>query len=286
MKKTAILRNLLKQKGIIVAPGAYDAFSAKLVEHVGFKVLYTTGAGISHSLLGQPDVGLVTMTEMVNQVRNIVNAVNLPVISDADTGYGNPMNVMRTVREFERAGVAAIHIEDQETPKKCGLLEGIRLVTKQEMVQKIKAAIEAREDDDFIIIARTDARAVNGLEDAVERGHAYVEAGADVLFVVSPGSMDESMTIARAFDVPLLYNKGAKEATSLSVQEIEKLGFKIVIFPGHIHKAAGKAMLDTLKVLKQTGNTASIQDRMLSFEERNKLVGLKEYCEVEARFLG
>lgn len=189
MKKTTILRNLINQKGIIVAPGAYDGFSAKIVEFTGFKVLYASGGGISRSLLGGPDVGLLTMTEMLNQVRNIVNAVNLPVISDADTGYGNPMNVIRTVREFEQAGVAAIHIEDQEMPKRCGHLKGKRLVTKHEMVQKIRAAIEAREDDDFVIIARTDAQAVYGLDDALERGHAYAEAGADVIFIESPASV-------------------------------------------------------------------------------------------------
>jgi carboxyvinyl-carboxyphosphonate phosphorylmutase len=285
MKKTEMLRSLLKQDGITVAPGAYDAFSARMVEHIGFKVVYASGAAISASLLGKPDVGFVTMSEMVAQVRNIVSAVNIPVISDADTGYGNPMNVMRTVREFEQAGVAGIHIEDQELPKKCGHLEGKRLVAKEEMVQKIRAAIEARQDDNFVIIARTDAQAVYGLGDALERGHAYVEAGADMLFVESPESIDELKAIARSFSIPLLLNRGGKKTPNISAAEAEELGFKIVIFPGDAQRAAGKAMLDVLKVLKETGNTVSIQDRMLSFDERFELLGLKEYYEDEARFL-
>ena len=286
MKKTAMLRSLMHQKGIILAPGAFDAFSAKIIELTGFKVLAASGGGISRSLLGGPDVGLLTMTEMLNQVRNIVNAVNLPVISDVDTGYGNAINVMRTVREFEQAGVAAIHIEDQETPKRCGHLEGKKLIKKQEMVQKIRAAIEARRDDDFVIIARTDAQAVYGLDDALERGQAYAEAGADVIFIESPASIDEMKRIAESLKVPLLLNRGGGKKTPwLSASEIEALGFKIVVFPGDAQKAAGKAMLDTLRILKETGNTASIQDRMLSFEERNEISGLRQYYELEAKFL-
>ena len=285
MKKAKILRNLLEQREIIVAPGVYDAFSAKMVEHAGFAVSFITGAGVSASLLGEPDVGLVTMTEQVTQAAYIANAVNIPILADADTGYGNPMNVIRTVKEFERAGVAGVMIEDQEIPKRCGHLEGKRIISKSEMTQKIKAAIDSRQDIDFIIIARTDARAVHGLEAALERGYAYVEAGADMLFIESPVSLDEIRKIGGAFSLPLILNMGGKKTPNISASEAEKLGYKMIVFPGDIQRAGGKAMLDTLKFLKETGNTKSIQDRMLSFDERFELLGLKEYFKKEERFL-
>ena len=227
----------LRENKIVVAPGAYDAFSAKLIEHIGFEVVYITGAGVAAGMLGAPDIGLVTMTEQLLQAQNIVNAVNIPVICDADTGYGNPITVMRTVRAFERAGVCAIHLEDQESPKKCGHLEGKKLVSKEEMVQKIRAAVYARKSKHFMIIARTDARSVTGLDDALERGHAYICAGADVLFVEAPESLDELKVIGKSFDyVPLLLNCGGKKTPTISVQDAERLGFKLsfslVIFSG------------------------------------------------------
>ena len=286
IRKTKILKKLLKKDGIIIGVGAYDGISAKIIEYLGFDLVYVTGAGIAASVLGVPDIGLLTMSEMVRQARNIVTAVDLPVISDADTGYGNPINVMRTVREFEQAGICAIHIEDQEIPKKCGHLEGKKIVSKDEMVQKIRAAVEARSDPDFIIIARTDARAVYGLEDALDRGHVYVEAGADVIFIEAPESVEELEIIGKSFDVPILINRGGGKKTPwLSSSELQELGFKIVIFPGDAQRAAAKAMIEVLKVLKETGNTASIQDKMLSFEERFDLLGLPKYQELEKRFL-
>lgn len=212
MGKRRTFKERIYEKRIMVAPGVYDAFSAKLVEHMGFEALYITGAGISASLLGEPDVGLVTMTEQLTQARYIVNAVNIPVICDADTGYGNPINVIRTVTEFEKAGVAAIHLEDQEMPKRCGHLEGKRLVSKEEMVQKIRATIEARKSDDFVIIAHTDARSVYGLHEALERGHAYIEAGADVLFIEAPEGIGELKKVGKVFSgTPLLLNRGGKK---------------------------------------------------------------------------
>lgn len=286
MERRKAFRKRLQEKGIIVAPGAYDAFSAKLIQHVGFEAVYATGSGISVGLLAEPDLGLVTMTEQVTQARNIVNAVDIPVICDADTGYGDIINVLRTVREFERTGVVAIHIEDQEMPKRCGHLEGIRVIGKEEMVQKLRAATEAREDEDFIIIARTDARSVYGLETALERGHAYIEAGADVLFLEAPETMEELKTIAQTFrGIPLLLNRGGKKTPTISVTEAEELGFKIVIFPGDLQRAAGKAMLDTLEVLKREGNTTSIEQNMLSFDERFELLGIQKYYDLEKRSL-
>lgn len=287
MGKRGAFKKRIQENKIVIAPGAYDAFSAKLIEHMGFEVLYITGAGVSASLLGKPDVGLVTMTEQLTQARYIVNAVKIPVICDADTGYGNPINVMRTVIEFGNIGVAAIHLEDQQMPKKCGHLEGKRLVSKQDMVQKIRAAVEARESKDFVIIARTDARSVYGLREALERGHAYIEAGADVLFIEAPESIDELREISKTFSgTPLLLNRGGKKTPPISVSEAEELGFRIIIFPGDLQRAAGKAILNTLQVLKDEGNTVSIQKNLLSFDERFELLGLNKYYELEQKFLG
>lgn len=286
IRKTRTLRDLLKRDQILILAGAYDGLSAKIVEYLGFDVVYVTGAGVAASVLGVPDIGLITMSEMVRQARNIVNVVDIPVISDADTGYGNPINVMRTVREFEQAGVCAIHIEDQEIPKRCGHLEGKRIVSKEEMVQKIRTAIEARTDPDFVLIARTDSRAVYGLEDALDRGNAYVEAGADVIFIEAPESVKELEIIGKSFDVPILVNRGGGKKTPwLSSEELQKLGFKLVVFPGDAQRAAAKAMIQVLKVLKETGNNTSNQDKMLTFEERFDILGLPKYQELEKEFL-
>lgn len=286
MEKGKVFKKRLQEKGIIVAPGAYDALGAKLIGHMGFEAVYATGAGISAGFLAEPDLGLVTMTEQLTQARNIVNAVDIPVICDADTGYGDIINVMRTVREFERAGVAAIHIEDQEMPKRCGHLEGIRLIGQEDMVAKLRAAKEARESQDFTIIARTDARSVYGLEAALERGRAYIEAGADGLFIEAPENIEEVKIIARTFSgVPLLLNRGGKKTPPLSVAQAEELGFKIIIYPGDLQRAAAKAMLNTLEVLKKEGNTASIQQNMLSFDERFELLGIEKYYDLERRIL-
>ncbi len=287
MKKTTRLRNLLKKPGIIVAPGAHNAFTAKIIEQTGgFQAVYMTGSGAAMSLLGEPDVGLLTMTEMVTQARNIANAVSLPVIADADTGYGNAINVGRTVREYERAGVAAIHIEDQITPKKCGHFEGKQVISQNEMVGKIRAAVDAREDPDFVLIARTDARAVLGLEKAIERAQAYVEAGADVIFVEAPQSLEELKIIVRSINVPILVNMDEGTKTPLlTVRELEEMGYKIVIFPRSAPSAAAKAIQELMKVLKETGTTQSFTGRIVTFEERNQITGLARYKEMERKYL-
>ncbi|HET6873168.1 MAG TPA: isocitrate lyase/PEP mutase family protein, partial [Acidimicrobiales bacterium] len=205
----AALRRLLAGDGPVVAPGAYDALSARLIEDAGFPAVYMTGFGTAASLLGRPDIGLVSSSEMIDHARRIAGCVAVPVIADADTGYGNPINVLRTVREYERAGVAGIHLEDQVMPKRCGHLTGKVLVPVEEMTAKIRAAVAARSDPDFVLIARTDARAVEGLDAAIRRASSYLEAGADVLFVEAPESEDEVETIARTFagaGVPLLFN--------------------------------------------------------------------------------
>src|SRR5438067_8385286 len=208
MRVTIRLRQLLSGPEMIVAPGAYDALSARLIAQAGFPAVYMTGFGMAASVLGQPDVGLLTMSEMVSRAAALTAvAGDVPLIADADTGYGNPLNVRRTIREYERAGVAGLHIEDQVWPKKCGHMEGKQVIAMEEMVQKVHAAVDARQDPDFVIIARTDANAVTGFEDALLRGKAYREAGADVLFIEAPRSLTELRTIAQTFpDVPLLFN--------------------------------------------------------------------------------
>src|SRR2546422_161988 len=254
MPVTTRLRELLAQPDLLVAPGAYDALSARLIAEAGFPAVYMTGFGTAASILGQPDVGLLTMSEMVSRAAALAAVVaDLPLIADADTGYGNPINVRRTIREYERAGVAGMHIEDQVWPKKCGHMEGKQVIPMDEMVQKIHAAIDARQDPDFVIIARTDAVAVYGLEDALQRGRAYREAGADVIFIEAPRSIEELRTIAQAFpDVPLLYNWAESGKTPLlSLEEIHALGFKLVIFPCSLLFTVAHAMLGLLDLLKQ-----------------------------------
>lgn len=287
MKKTKKLRSLLKKPGIIVAPGAHDAITAKIIEGVGgFQAVYMTGSGTAMSLIGEPDVGLLTMTEMVTHARNISNATSLPLIADADTGFGNAINVMRTIREYERASVAAIHIEDQTTPKKCGHFEGKQIVSENEMVGKIRAAVDAREDPDFVIVARTDARAILGVEEAVKRAQAYVIAGADVIFFEAPQSVEELKIIVRSIKAPLMVNMDEGTKTPLlTVQELEKMGFKIVIFPRSAPSAVLKTTQELMQMLKETGTTKGFINRIVTFEERNVITGLAKYYEMEKKYL-
>ena len=270
-----------------MAPGAHDAFTAKIIEQTGgFQAVYMTGSGATMSILGEPDIGLLTMTEMATHARNLANAVSLPVIADADTGYGNVIKVARTVREYESTGVAAIHIEDQVTPKRCGHFEGKQVVSQNEMVGKIKAAVDARQDPDFVLIARTDARAVLGLDEAIKRGRAYAEAGADVIFLEAPESLEELKIIVKSIDAPLLVNMDEGTKTPLlTAQELEEMGYKIVIFPRSAPCAAAKTIQELMKLLKETGTTRRFSTRMLTFEERNQLTGLARYQEMEKKYL-
>ena len=244
MKHTKALRKILAQERTILVPGAYDAVSAKILQQAGFRVLYMTGSGVTASLTGMPDVGILTMAEMVNQARNIVGAIDLPLICDADNGYGNPINVIRTVKEYERAGVAGIHIEDQVAPKKCGHFEGKQIVPAEEMVKKIEAAIYAREEDDFLLIARTDARSVEGLDEALERARLYAEAGADMIFVETPQSVEELKVISEKLShIPLLVNmvEGGKTPI-LPFEDLREMGFKIVLYPTSGIRAVAKIL--------------------------------------------
>lgn len=284
--KAKKLRDLMNQPGIIRAPGAYDAWSARLVEAAGFQAAYMTGYGASASVLGQPDTGLMTMTEMAAHAKNMANAIGIPLIADGDNGYGGVHNVVRTVREYERAGIAAIQLEDQIFPKRCGHMEGKQLIPKEDMVSKIKAAVYARQSGDFVIIARTDARAVNGFEDAADRARAYAGAGADVIFVEAPQSLEEMKEIARLFkDKPLFANMVEKGKTPfLTAGELEKLGYKIVIYPVSALYAATKAVTNLLRRLKEDDTTANCLQDMVTFDQFNHLVGVKEMMDLESAF--
>jgi carboxyvinyl-carboxyphosphonate phosphorylmutase len=252
MTQASRFRALLNRDGMVVAPGAYDCITAKLIEQAGFHAVYMTGAGTAASL-GYPDFGLVTMSEMVANAGRIAAAVQAPVVADADTGYGNELNVFRTVREFERSGVAGIHIEDQEFPKKCGHLEGKQVVSREDYVAKIRAAVGARGDRDFMIIARTDSRAVAGLAEAVARANAALAAGADMAFVEAPQTMEEVAAVPREVSGPCLLNvvRGGK-TPDLDLRDAERMGYKLAIVPGLLIKSVVGICDQVLAELKRT----------------------------------
>ena len=288
MRTTTRLRELLASPGIVPAPGAYDCLSAAVIERAGFPVVYMTGAGTSISRTGYPDIGLTTMSEMVANAAAIARTVSVPVIADADTGYGDVLQVRRTIREYERAGVAGVHIEDQESPKRCGHLDDKRVVPQEEMVRKLHAALDAREDDDFTIIARCDALAVTGWDDALRRCEAYVEAGADVLFLEAIQTPEQAADVTSRFDVPVLYNfVETGKSPLLPVSELEALGFKLVIFPISAMLAALKTMSDLMRELRETGTTAHlVADRMVSIHECFDTMGLSDMLALDASYAG
>ncbi len=282
----AALRTRFDAGEMVLAPGCYDALGARLVEEAGFPAVYMTGFGTAASRLGRPDVGLLTMTEMVGNARLIAQAVAIPVLADADTGYGNAINVIRTVHEYEAAGVAAIHLEDQLMPKKCGHMEGKQLIDAGEMAAKVAAAVAARGSSDLLIIARTDARAGEGLERALERARRYREAGADMLFVEAPQSVQEIETIARTLDdVPLLFNyaEGGK-TPPVSHEFLRELGFRLVIFPISVLLVATAAIRSALAEIRATGTPLDMLASMLPFGEFLDFIGLGEINELERRF--
>ena len=280
------LRALLAAEEVVLAPGAFNALSARIVEASDFPAVYMTGFGTSAALLGEPDVGLLTQTEMVENARRMVDAVNIPLIADADTGYGNPLNVMRTVRLYERAGVAAIHLEDQVTPKKCGHMERKQLIPAVEMVAKIRAACAARVSSDFTLIARTDARAVEGLPAALDRAERYRDAGADLLFVEAPESRQDIETIARRLEgSPLLFNwaEGGK-TPPVPLSELKSLGFKLIIFPSTLLLAATRAMQAAARTLRADGSPIALLPTLPTFQEFTDFVGLPEVRALEQRY--
>ena len=281
--KNNSLREKLDNNKIILVPGIYDSFGALMAEKAGFEALYVSGASISYTKLGTPDLGFVSMSEVAAIVGNISERTSLPLIVDADTGFGNALNVQRTIKVFEKAGASAIQIEDQLLPKRCGHLDGKTLITDQEMCGKIKAALDSRVNSSTLIIARTDAVGVEGFESALDRAQMYYEAGADILFIEA---IQDEIQIAEAMKnfgkkVPLLANmvEGGKTPL-LSAPELEKLGFSIVIFPGGLVRAFARTAQEYFKSLYETGSTKAKIDEMYSFDELNQLLGTKEILEM------
>ncbi|HUC98880.1 MAG TPA: oxaloacetate decarboxylase [Candidatus Polarisedimenticolaceae bacterium] len=286
MNSRQILKQLFKRERLLVAPGCFDGLSARLVEEAGFEAAYLSGGAVARSM-GIPDIGLVTMSEVIDRAAQVVAAVKIPIIADADTGYGNAINLVRTVREFERTGVAAIHIEDQITPKRCGHLDGKEVIPLGEMEKKLQAALASRSDSDFAIIARTDARGVHGFDDAIGRGRAFAKLGVDAVFVEAPQSEAELEEIPRALpNVPLLVNvfKGGK-TPMLPVERLQQMGYRIAIYPSETQRAAIHAMRQALALLKREGTTEKMDDALTTFKERDKVVGLDEWQQLEKQYL-
>jgi 2-methylisocitrate lyase-like PEP mutase family enzyme len=269
---------------IVVAPGVFDGLSARLTARAGFAAVYATGGGIARSM-GYPDLGLLGLTEVVDHLRPIVEHAGVPVIADADTGYGNALSARRTVREFERAGVAALHLEDQTFPKRCGHYDDKSVVPVGEMVQKLRAVRDAATDPDLILIARTDALAVEGFEAAIERGHAYAEAGADMIFVEAPTTEAEIEAVAKRLRHPLLINMFQGGKTPLvALDRLARWGYRVVIIPSDLQRASIRAMEDVLAAIKRDGNSAAMIDRMASFQEREAVVDTPGLLALDRRF--
>jgi 2-methylisocitrate lyase-like PEP mutase family enzyme len=273
MKSTRSLKEIVARRAAVQVPGAANALFARVVEELGFEAVYVTGAGIANMHLGAPDIGLTTLTEVGDTVRAIADAVTLPLIVDADTGFGNAVNLVRTIRVLERSGAAGIQIEDQVFPKKCGHFAGKNVVAMDEMVQKVKAAADARRDPDLQIIARTDARAVEGLDRAIERAHAYTEAGADMAFVEAPLDLAELGRIAREIEAPQVVNIVFGGKTPDPGQpELARMGFAMVLYANAVLQAAVKGAINVLDALKRDGTLNGVQSQLVSFEERQRIV--------------
>lgn len=286
MRATTRLRSLLEQPHILIAPGAADALTARLIQEAGFDAVYATGAGIANTQFAIPDIGLLTMTEMVEQIRRMANAVDVPVIADADTGYGNPLNVQRTVREYEHAGIAAIQIEDQVSPKKCGHFSKKEVIAEEEMVQKLRAAVAARRDPDLVLIARTDSLATHGYDTAVARARLYAANGADVVFVEAPTNREQISRLPQEVPVPLLFNMTEGAKTPLfSARELEEYGYRLVIYPNTALRVAMRAVQEALSILKTEESSAALLPHMMSWDERQRIVRLPEYEKLDQEFI-
>ena len=287
LTRNARLRQLLSRKEILMVPGAYDALSARIAEMCGFEAVYMTGAGTVNAQLGLPDHSIITLIEMVQSGARIARATTLPIISDADTGYGGVLNVMRTVKEFEMAGVSGIHIEDQVMPKRCGHLQGKEIIPVDEMKGKIRAACHARTDPDFIIIARVDARAPLGFDEALKRGKAYMEAGADVIFPEALETEDEFRTYAQKLQTPLLANMTEFGKTPFfSAEQFQEMGYRIVIYPVSAMRIAMKAVVDLFTEIKKSGTQEKMLDRMYTRQQLYELLDYNGMLELERQFAG
>lgn len=286
MGKGKILRDLIRTEQAVLAPGAYDALTALLIERAGFPAVYMSGFSVSATLTGAPDYGLVTQTEMIERARTIAGAVSIPLIADADTGYGNAINVRRTVREFERAGAAGIHLEDQEFPKRCGHMQGKSVISMEEHVEKIRAAAAARSDPDFVIVARTDAAHIYGLDEAIRRGWAYLEAGADMLFIEPTNSREDMEAIARAFKgIPLMTKiVEVPGFPAVTAPELARMGYRIILFPISVLLGTAHAAMAALEAIRRDGSTAGLAGRLMTYDELNDIVGLPDWEAWEHRF--
>lgn len=291
MKKTTLLKKMLNEKRAVVAIGVHDALSAILAERAGFELIQCSGFGLAGSVLGKPDVGLFTLTEMVEHTRNIVNAVNIPVMGDGDTGFGNAVNVVRTIQEFENAGCAGINLEDQVFPKRCGHMEGKQIISTEEMILKIKAAVYARKDTDFVINARTDAIAIEGIDKAIARANAYAGAGADLIFMEAPRSIEDIKRTIKEVKAPVSVNlfdsiKGGKTPL-ISVKELKKMGVGRVSIPVGSIFASAKGIMNYFKALKDSEDMLAEGrfDLVTTFEEFKEIVGLHKIKELENQFL-
>jgi 2,3-dimethylmalate lyase len=285
VKKTSLLRKYILEDSILVMPGAHDVLTARIVEQARFKALTIGGYSATASLLGQPDLSFLTLTEMVDCVHRIVDRVDIPVFTDGDTGHGGVLNVRRTVKKIERTGAAGMFIEDQVFPKRCGHMLDKQVIEKQEMIAKVKAAVDARVDDDFVIMARTDALAVNGLEDAIERANLFSQAGADLIFVEAPTTVKQMRAITAQVDAPTLANniEGGKSPL-LSAIELEKIGYNTVVFPVAATYAVAKVVGDLMAEIAATGTTKGFSNRMVSFDEFNHLIGLDSLRSLERTY--
>jgi methylisocitrate lyase len=286
MSTKSQLRQRLNSDQLLVLPGVADAMTARLAEAAGFEAVYVTGAGFANASFGQPDVGLVTMSEVVEHVRRVARVVDIPVVVDADTGYGGLLNVHRTVQELEQAGAAAVQLEDQAIPKRCGHFDGQSLVSSAEMVRRIAAASDARRDPDLVLIARTDAYQSEGLDGAVERANAYLAAGADLIFVEAPRSAEDLALLPTRVHGPVLANmvEGGKTPWR-SAGQLEELGFRVALFANSTLRVAMRAAQEALTVLRETGDTESLWPKMLTWEQRQDLIGLSTMQALEQRFV-
>lgn len=283
--KRSLHEQIRSRDSILVMPGVYDALSARVAEHIGFDAIFQTGYGSAAALLGMPDFGFLNAGETVDNARRIIRAVNLPVIVDADTGYGNPLSVWRLVRDLEDLGAAGIFLEDQVWPKRCGHMQGKSVIPTNDYLLKLKAATEARKTRDFIIVARTDARASEGLDEAIDRGKTYFNAGADAVFIEAPTSVEELSKVADEVDAPLVANMIEEGVTpTLNAMQLFDMGYRIALFPLSALFAATFAIKNVLSELKQTGSTQNGRKQMVTFGEFNNLVDLQRYMELEKRY--
>ena len=285
MYKKSLRDRIATDNEIIILPGVYDALTAKIAQDVGFQAAFQTGYGTSASLLGMPDFGFLNAGETLENARRIINCVNIPILVDIDTGYGNPLNVWKIVKDLERIGAKGIFLEDQVWPKRCGHMTGKSVISKEEYILKLQAAIDAREDNEFIIVARTDSLAQFGIEEALERGKEYRKIGADVIFIEAPKTIDQMELIAKEIKAPLLANMIEEGVTpNLTANQLKKMGYKMVVFPLSALYSSTFAIKQTLQTLKKTGTTKELKNKMITFQEFNDLVNLSNYNELEKKY--